>query len=462
MWRLAILPVKIEKHIIWLGLIIALSLIWKVALLYIALKTANSEVFTTHDTQSYVSSAWALIQTGSYSVAPDQLEPQTIRTPGYPIFLALIFGAAGENFLVVLIIQIFFSLGTIGMVYWIGSKLWNNLTGMLAALLLALDMNSIGLTLVVLTETLFTFFLVAFIASVVVLTDPRSSSLIDRTRRALFFLSGTLLAITTHIRPISYYFIIIMIIFWAIWGLADKLDRNKNLMDLLVFSVPLIMLIGGWQVRNYLQTGSSQFCAIENLSIIHYRAAMVIAERDGISREAAINQIVEQYGLDREVGWDDEWRAAGLMTISENPRLFLKQYFTGMMYIFVGPGSERPASLTGIPFESSSPFGDLFRLSLKEYYSQWILPHPTYFGAFIFSILHMLIIYAGVAYLVIQRLVKHRYVVEEIFLVSVLLYFVMVSAGPEANSRFRVPITPVLALLSASAIQFFPVDKPKD
>jgi hypothetical protein len=37
--------------------------------------------------------------------------------------------------------------------------------------------------------------------------------------------------------------------------------------------------------------------------------------------------------------------------------------------------------------------------------------------------------------------------------IAVLAYFIIISAGPEAASRFRVPLTPLLALLSAAGWQ---------
>ena len=45
---------------------------------------------------------------------------------------------------------------------------------------------------------------------------------------------------------------------------------------------------------------------------------------------------------------------------------------------------------------------------------------------------------------------------RQLFYLTVLvtMYFILLSAGPEAYSRFRVPITPILVLLTATGLVF--------
>ncbi|MEW6406214.1 MAG: glycosyltransferase family 39 protein [Chloroflexota bacterium] len=435
---------------LWLLVVLSFSLAVKFAILF----QSDSSQWAANDTTSYINSARALLQTGTFSISPENPEPQTIRTPGYPIFLAFIYGLVGENQMAVLAAQILFSLGTIAITYWIGTKLWNSKIGFASALLLALDMNSIGFSLLLLTETLFTFFLCAFLAVVVFLLDL-GAPLAENRKRHLnaAFLAGLFLSVATHIRPITYYLIPLVLVAWLILGFIKKWDRLAWIASWLAFFVPILVLICGWQVRNSLQTASPQFSAIESVNMINYRAAMVIAERDGISRDEAIHQITEECNLNQNPGWNETWRRVGIGILLENPQIFIKQYARSLADIFIGPGSETLANLVGMEIKTSSPLGDLVRLLPGNYAERWIYPHPVYFSVFVISMLHMLLIYFGTILWLAQLLFKRSIVIwPAVFLFGVAVYLALVSAGPEAYYRFRVPMTPMLVLLAASAM----------
>jgi 4-amino-4-deoxy-L-arabinose transferase-like glycosyltransferase len=445
------LNMKKLHPLFWLAIILVFSLAVKTVVLFRAVQVGGVAPFFTNDTTSYIDSARALLKTGTFSVSPDNLNPQTIRTPGYPVFLALIYGIFGQNEVAAIFIQSLFSLGTIAIVYWIGSKLWNVRIGLAAALLLALDMNSAGTALLLLTETLFTFFLIAFLAVAVQFIHENEST--GRNAKALILRGlggGLLLAISIQIRPIGYYLGFFLLVTGIAWGLVKKTSRRSILTVSAAYILPLLIIIGGWQVRNYLETGSSQFSAIESINMINYRASTIVAEQEGITREAAIARITAQYGLNQEAGWNETWRKVGLKIILENPVLFLKQFAKGILNTFLGPGSETIAQLAGTTLGNTSPLGDIMRLSFREYATQWVEGHPYYFSVFVFSVLHMLLLYAGFLLGVINSIFKRGLNAEQGVLLLTLLYLVVVSAGPEAYYRFRVPMTPILALLAAA------------
>ena len=71
----------------------------------------------------------------------------------------------------------------------------------------------------------------------------------------------------------------------------------------------------------------------------------------------------------------------------------------------------------------------------------------------------MLLVYVGVVICMMQALFRRQMVVGQAFLLGVLMYFVLVSAGPEAYYRFRVPITPFLVLLASGALMQVSLNK---
>ena len=84
-----------------------------------------------------------------------------------------------------------------------------------------------------------------------------------------------------------------------------------------------------------------------------------------------------------------------------------------------------------------------------------LLARPLSFAVFVHALVCLLVLYAGVACAVVSVAVQwfsERQLVrlaDHVFIWGVLLYFVVVSAGPEAHSRFRVPVMPFLALYAA-------------
>lgn len=440
-------PALITPSHLWLAIILLASFIVRFGILSYAAGLNNPSIFVSNDTESYLLSARALLQTGVFSVSPQDSTPQIVRTPGYPLFLVSIFSLFGENWMAALAIQSILSAATIGLTYLIGARVWNERVGLLAALLLGLDINTLRFSFMLLTESLFAFFLTLFsLFFTILLSDS-----VNRKKRAAAFLAGLFLAIATHIRPVSYYLALPALIGWLIWEFTQKTDGRILTQNAALFLLPIILLVGGWQIRNARVAGDSQFSAIESINLINYRAAMIVAEREGSTRDDAMTRIYQEYKLDKSPGWGQKWRAAGLQIIRKNPLTFIKQYAKGLVNIFLGTGSEGLPALLGAPKTEASLFGDLLRLSYVEYVQRWIVLQPIYFILFAFSFAHMLLIYVCSSSGIYSQ-VKQGAPISVLFLLGTLLYLILISAGPEASSRFRVPVTPTLALFAASAI----------
>ena len=98
--------------------------------------------------------------------------PTSIRPPLYPGLLALVWSVAGpDNFQAVRVVQILLALATTALVYRLGARLYSPLVGRLAAALFWLYPSFIFFNFLILTETLFTFWLVAFVLASVVLVQ---------------------------------------------------------------------------------------------------------------------------------------------------------------------------------------------------------------------------------------------------------------------------------------------------
>ena len=69
-------------------------------------------------------------------------------------------------------------------------------------------------------------------------------------------------------------------------------------MSAVLLLLPAVVILGMWQVRNVRVSGSAEFSQIKNVNLLMYRAAGVVALRDGISLEAARDRL--QRELERQ------------------------------------------------------------------------------------------------------------------------------------------------------------------
>ena len=150
------------------------------------------------DTASYENPARALATSGQFSTGlAESSRVETLRTPGYPAFLAGIFLVFGPSRSAVAVTQIAISTATVAVLFVLAARLANAGSALAAAAFLILDLLSFVYAPLLHTETLFTFTItVSALAGIAVLDTGRA-------RWAL--LLGVALASATMIRPIAYY-----------------------------------------------------------------------------------------------------------------------------------------------------------------------------------------------------------------------------------------------------------------
>jgi 4-amino-4-deoxy-L-arabinose transferase-like glycosyltransferase len=411
--------------------------------------------FFTSDSYGYVDNARALFEIKRFAHSPE--EPglfETIRTPGYPLFLAASYSLFGVNQAIAIGIQSFLSLITIILTFWIGCQIWNPKVGLLSSLLLTLDLNTLGFSLMLLSETLFTLFLTGFLASTIYILkrDP------DRWKGVRLFsyagISGTLLVFATFVRPLTYFSFALVALIFEVWLISTHWPWKRHLQLQIGFFLPFVLLVGGWQLRNQQITGSGMFSQIEAINMYWYRAAGVIALRDHISLQDAQKKmgIYEPQAVLYHPELGETWQEDGVNTLLKHPFLYMRTVVGGILKMFMIPGNETVLGLIGVQLGKTSPLGDLFRLPPREYITRWMEGNKVYLLTFIFALLHMFLVYTGFLIGSVQSLVKRQGLMSLFLLIGMLFYLVLVSAGPEAYYRFRVPVTPILVLFAARGI----------
>ena len=446
----------VKKPLLFLRLFTSLIGITSIGLFFFFSASDPTRIFSP-DSYTYINSAQAMLQRGQFAISPDApYQPQIMRTPGYPIFLATIFSIVGERYSFIILIQILLGVGTVYLTYHIAAHLWNRKIGVCAGILLSLDLASFISAHQILTETLFTF--------TFVLTLLIGMSCISRPRRLSYkcVLYSLLLALVTLIRPIIYYGMVFSLLFFPIiWRRVFRTPYTKIFRLLCFLLLPWTLLIGGWHIRNYVVAGITEISGIQNYNLLFYRGAGVVAQRDNIAFEEAQQHLGYGHYADRypeTQGWsfaqlNRRWKKDALKVFKEYPFFLLKTQVWGMVKLLLGPAETTFLGYMGYESGTTGPAKDLFKLSLREYTQKWVVEAPLIFGVFLFTGGHLTGIYLGIAYSIIARWrLYFSHWTCNFFLWGWLFYFIIISSGPEAYSRFRVPIMPLLCIYAAYSL----------
>lgn len=407
----------------------------------------HPERVITMDGRTYLEAAEALLATGGFAQSPrEPLAPQTVRTPGYTVFLALGQILFAGNLGLTMVLQVLVSLAPLVTAYALSTRFWSRRAGLIATWFLALDPTGFVFTQLVQTETLFAALLALALWAGVRLTEG------DPPGPRLTLALGAGLALATLVRPISYY-LIWPILLWFILLLRGRDTRPGRIARLvLLLLLPWVLLIGGWQVRNQLVSGSSQFSHIQAINFLSYRAAAVVAARDGLSLEQAQARLKAEADRQTNPGWPsgkrfDLYQRLGVGVLLDHPWLTIWTSIKGLGHVLLNPVDPTFFDFYGGNSDQALSLGDLWRLSWPELRQRaqdggmvYLMANLLFFG-----LLLMLYAAAGIGALDAVRNDRPR-LAAHLLLWLVILYLLSVSAGPEGGARFRIPMLAFLAL----------------
>jgi 4-amino-4-deoxy-L-arabinose transferase-like glycosyltransferase len=147
-----------------LGLLVRLAILWQ----------TPSLGTTIVDEQEYAQLGDNILAGHGFAWGPGA--PTSIRPPLYPGLLAAIWSISGlHNLQAVRLFQILLALATTSLVYLLGARIYGGAVGRIAAAVFWLYPSLIFFNYLILTETLFTFLIVAFVLLTVMLVQtPRA------------------------------------------------------------------------------------------------------------------------------------------------------------------------------------------------------------------------------------------------------------------------------------------------
>jgi 4-amino-4-deoxy-L-arabinose transferase-like glycosyltransferase len=211
-----------------LGLVVRVGALW-------ATRDLGTEIV---DEQHYTQIATSILDGHGFAWGPGR--PTSIRPPLYPGLLAVIFSVTGPmNLQPVRVLQILMALATVALVYQLGRRVFNDSIACYAAGIFWLYPSLVFFNFTILTETLFTFLLVAFVLTAVIV--------VQRPRWGTALLCGVTLGLAALTRSVLWPLPLVLCPLIALLVRAPMATRLA--MPALVLA-GYAVTVGPWAVRN--------------------------------------------------------------------------------------------------------------------------------------------------------------------------------------------------------------------
>lgn len=422
---------------------------------FFAVDARQPQKFAIRDLDGYVNIAQNWLQSGSY--ARESTPPLThdlSRPPVYPLLLAGLMRLGGFNGRLIVGFQILLGVASVVMTYRLARALGLGQPGArAAALLVALDPILILMGHMLLTETL--YLLEWLVGLWLVVQHLRTG------HRRYLALGGLVLALGALTRPVAAFLPLVLLPPLLFKNLTLRQPPVRAaLLFLLLFALPLLP----WMLRSQALGGGLILSNISDTNLYFYRAKAVLADATQISQAAATQRLdnelkqVEALPGSTPQATGAFMRTRALEIFRQYPMATLKMTARGAAILLLDPGYSLvctaldPANLTPECFQGDATLlgGDLLSLMAARFASMSPLQKIT----LAWSTLLTALLCAGAATGVVILIHQRRHQALWILLGSI-LYFVALSSGAESTYRLRVPIIPLLAILSAWGLEYW-------
>ncbi len=236
-----------DKFLLYLTLAV---LLLRVGLFFyvMAFNPLGSDFLHFPDSLYYTAPAQTLLTSGQLT-DPYSLAPLTFRTPGYPVFLALIYAVSGQSAWAVVFVQILLITALVPLVYHSAAVFLSKTAARAAGVLCAFSTVLAAYAFALLSDVLFAFLLTVFLFFALCYIK---SGKWPRLLAASLFLTAAI-----FVRPVAYNWLYLGAV---LVGLKTyRQGCRKCVCALLVFCLPILACTGAWQWRNYRQAGYAGF-----------------------------------------------------------------------------------------------------------------------------------------------------------------------------------------------------------
>ena len=345
------------------------------------------------------------------------------RPPGYPALLAIP-RLLSDELLVSALVGVATGVLVVWLCWRLGRMVAGPTIGFIAGLVVAVDPNSIVQSTMLLSDTTYAALMLAGLWAF-------GRGLITRATAAMA-VAGLLLGVAVLVRPIGL-FLPFALVLASVIGMALFDRRRVSMVPVVVFLLVAALPVGGWWLRNVATEGANTISTVQGVNLLEYRAASSVAEETG--REVGEVQVELRRELSTRLGAgaglgdeDRERSALGIEVIRDHPRGYLQQAAEGATRTLSAPGRTELRLLAGD------------------------LPWPGLLSSVLQAVsvgLSLALCLGGVVGSAI--LARRRDWIALTVLAVPVVSLLVVGSGLDSDSRFRIPLTPLLAILTAIA-----------
>lgn len=391
-------------------LCILLALIFAVALRLVIWQALGSTPQMMPDSQSYLTPAHSLLEEGVFAL--DNGQPATVRTPGYPLFIAAMEYLGGGLDGIVLV-QHFFCLGIAILMAYILAGFDLGESSQLAIGLFGINFLFALYSNFILSEILFASMVTGAYALLIGAAKTKETPIGYIAGAAV--LAGT----ATLVRPIGLFMFIPATVYILLC-----IPRQRLVLTV-IFLVIFAVAPGYWMARNHAVNGQYTLSTISDINILGYQGAGTLAVKEGGDYASTHERIKQELyaqakGIAHKSGkpLNQVYRELGIQIIKDNPLPFAKHAIRNVITSLLGYATSHLARLTGMS-------DSLVRIL--------VLAHTI--PALLMSLWGLLICW-------------HRFRPLAILAFLFIGYFVGIAAmGGVGGSRFRIPVEPLSYML---------------
>lgn|GEM_PF-2659535 len=407
---------------------------------YIATNLVKHRAYSTWPMVSYVicPNPYDCAETASLS------DPDPDRTPGYPLFLSLIYWPTNCSLPAAGFLQALLSALTVALVFVIGERMGGRRAGFLAGLVLACEPSSFLMASGIMAETLFAFLLTL---SLLLLLNLR-----ERPSLRAGILAGAVSALATLTKPTSLYLFPLLFLGIALLRVARRAWRPA--LGLATALCVYLTGVGLWYLRNYTEFGVPELTSIQGYTLMRFHYAPTRGRIEGKGFLAMDSVVVrEMAGILAEAD-SNPMLAARLMAkrsvdyIIRHPADYALVYLKGL------PRTLMPAINTSYIITGKWVHADIYvRLAsegfpaLREELSELWRSARASLLLWIPQALLLLAIYLAFA----VGACRGRKNPPVIIALLYLAYLVLLP-GPGSVARFRVAWAPFVAIVAGAAL----------
>lgn len=370
-----------------------------------------------------------------------------LRTPGYPGFIAFWYLFFGTRPWLVILVQIALDTILIATIFWFVKEILNQTVALIAALLYALDPLAIQYTNVLLSDSLFVFFIfISYVFLWKFLKEQKYKHLV---------LSAILIGIACYVRPIGLYLIIPNSLFLLFFVVKKRLQFKPIVSYMFLFGLILLP----WMTRNYHKHDHFFFSTSGNFNLLILYASDVEAEAKNVSTVKLKQEYRKELStkfpnVTNENIYDlhQQYKQKAFSIFLTYHGALIKSYVRGIVDMFFSVNRGFGEMIIGkekkIPYDAFVMLKQNGLTGLKIILIDYPISTTFYAGS---MLLWFFLTYITTLLGFHQLIINKKWPLLLFILIPIIYFFLI--TGQAGNGRFKLPIIPFYLILSAIGLQ---------